>query len=115
MNNEGFEIKIKTGISEEEAKDEFDRYLKDYEDFLNKQRIIEAKYAKNKSTILADDIEEESKDYASSYGEFIIQGEELKTLMMQRKHLVKLFIQLSSKIKMVKNFIEKTSLLQVEH
>lgn len=78
MNNEGFEIKIKTGISEEEAKDEFDRYLKDYEDFLNKQRIIEAKYAKNKSTILAD-----SKDYASSYGEFIIQGEELKTVMMQ--------------------------------
>lgn len=83
MNNEGFEIKIKTGISEEEAKDEFDRYLKDYEDFLNKQRIIEAKYAKNKSTILADDIEEDSKDYASSYGEFIIQGEELKTVMMQ--------------------------------
>lgn len=83
MNNEGFEIKIKTGISEEEAKDEFDRNLKDYEDFLNKQRIIEAKYAKNKSTILADDIEEDSKDYASSYGEFIIQGEELKTVMMQ--------------------------------
>lgn len=83
MNNEGFEIKIKTGISEEEAKDEFDRYLKDYEDFLNKQRIIEAKYAKNKSTILADDIEDDSKDYASSYGEFIIQGEELKTVMMQ--------------------------------
>lgn len=83
MNNEGFEIKIKTGISEEEAKDEFDRYLKDYEDFLNKQRIIEAKYAKNKSTILADDIEKDSKDYASSYGEFIIQGEELKTVMMQ--------------------------------
>lgn len=83
MNNEGFEIKIKTGISEEEAKDEFDRYLKDYEDFLNKQRIIEAKYAKNKATILADDIEEDSKDYASSYGEFIIKGEELKTVMMQ--------------------------------
>lgn len=83
MNNEGFEIKIKTGISEEEAKDEFDRYFKDYEDFLNKQRIIEAKYAKNKSTILADDIEEDSKNYASSYGEFIIQGEELKTVMMQ--------------------------------
>lgn len=83
MNNEGFEIKIKTGISEEEAKDEFDRHLKDYEDFLNKQRIIEAKYAKNKSTILADDIEKDSKDYASSYGEFIIQGEELKTVMMQ--------------------------------
>ena len=38
----------------------------------------------------------------------------MKMLMMQRKHLVKLFIQLSFKIKMVKSFIEKTSLLQVE-
>lgn len=83
MNNEGFEIKIKTGISEEEAKDEFNRYLKDYEIFLNEQKLMEARYARNKAKWFVDDIDEDSKDYASSVGEFILQGEELKTVMMQ--------------------------------
>lgn len=83
MNNEGFEIKIKAGISEEEAKDEFNRYLKDYEIFLNEQKLMEARYARNKAKLLVDDIDEDSEDYASSVGEFILQGEELKTVMMQ--------------------------------
>lgn len=83
MNNEGFDIKIGVNLSEEEAKETFKNYLLEYEAFLNEQRIMEAKYAKSKSKWFEDDIDKDSKQYASSYGEFILQGEELKAVMMQ--------------------------------
>lgn len=44
---------------------------------------MEAKYAKNKSKWIVDDIDEDSEQYTSSIGEFILQGEELKAIMMQ--------------------------------
>lgn len=83
MNNEGFDIKAGVNLSEEEAKETFKNYLLEYEAFLNEQRIMEAKYAKNKSKWIVDDIDEDSEQYASSIGEFILQGEELKAIMMQ--------------------------------
>lgn len=83
MNNEGFDIKVGVNLSEEEAKETFKNYLLEYEAFLNEQRIMEAKYAKNKSKWIVDDIDEDSEQYASSIGEFILQGEELKAIMMQ--------------------------------
>lgn len=83
MKNEGFDIKIGVNLSEEEAKETFKNYLLEYEAFLNEQRIMEAKYAKSKSKWVEDDIDKDSKQYASSYGEFILQGEELKAVMMQ--------------------------------
>lgn len=83
MNNEGFDIKVGVNLSEEEAKETFKNYLLEYEAFLNEQRIMEAKYAKNKSKRIVDDIDEDSEQYTSSIGEFILQGEELKAIMMQ--------------------------------
>lgn len=83
MNNEGFDIKVGVNLSEEEAKETFKNYLLEYEAFLNEQRIMEAKYAKNKSKWIVDDIDEDSEQYTSSIGEFILQGEELKAIMMQ--------------------------------
>lgn len=83
MNNEGFDIKVGVNFSEEEAKETFKNYLLEYEAFLNEQRIMEAKYAKNKSKWIVDDIDEDSEQYTSSIGEFILQGEELKAIMMQ--------------------------------
>ena len=58
MNNEGFDIKVGVNLSEEEAKETFKNYLLEYEAFLNEQRIMEAKYAKNKSKWIVDDIDE---------------------------------------------------------
>lgn len=83
MNNEGFDIKVGVNLSEEEAKETFKNYLLEYEAFLNEQRIMEVKYAKNKSKWIVDDIDEDSEQYTSSIGEFILQGEELKAIMMQ--------------------------------
>lgn len=83
MNNEGFDIKVGVNLSEEEAKETFKNYLLEYEAFLNEKRIMEAKYAKNKSKWIVDDIDEDSEQYTSSIGEFILQGEELKAIMMQ--------------------------------
>lgn len=83
MNNEGFDIKVGVNFSEEEAKETFKNYLLEYEAFLNEQRIMEAKYAKNKSKWIVDDIDEDSEQYTFSIGEFILQGEELKAIMMQ--------------------------------
>lgn len=83
MNNEGFDIKVGVNLSEEEAKETFKNYLLEYEAFLNEQRIMEAKYAKNKSKWIVDDIDKDSEQYTSSIGEFILQGEELKAIMMQ--------------------------------
>ena len=83
MNNEGFDIKVGVNLSEEEAKETFKNYLLEYEAFLNEQRIMEAKYAINKSKWIVDDIDEDSEQYTSSIGEFILQGEELKAIMMQ--------------------------------
>lgn len=77
------EIELKIGNVNNKPLDTFKNYLLEYEAFLNEQRIMEAKYAKNKSKWIVDDIDEDSEQYTSSIGEFILQGEELKAIMMQ--------------------------------
>lgn len=106
MNNAGLSIKIKTDLSEEEAKKQFDDYKKQYEEFIEDIASIEAKYAALKrgegfiGKALGGNIDESLSSYSEKAGELMIVGNqarkellriatESKTLTEQQKQELK--------------------------
>lgn len=106
MNNAGFSIKIKTDLSEEEAKKQFDDYKKQYEEFIEDIASIEAKYAALRrgegfiGKALGGNIDESLSLYSEKAGELMIVGNqarkellriatESKTLTEQQKQELK--------------------------
>lgn len=106
MNNAGLSIKIKTDLSEEEAKKQFDDYKKQYEEFIEDIASIEAKYAALKrgegfiGKALGGNIDESLSSYSEKVGELMIVGNqarkellriatESKTLTEQQKQELK--------------------------
>lgn len=106
MSNAGFSIKIKTDLSEEEAKKQFDDYKKQYEEFIEDIASIEAKYAALKrgegfiGKALGGNIDESLSSYSEKTGELMIVGNqarkellriatESKTLTEQQKQELK--------------------------
>lgn len=106
MNNAGFSIKIKTDLSEEEAKKQFDDYKRQYEEFIEDIASIEAKYAVLKKgegfigEAFGGNIDESLSSYSEKAGELMIVGNqarkellriatESKTLTEQQKQELK--------------------------
>ena len=86
MNNEGFEIQIKPNISEKEAKEQFEEYRKQYTDFLEDIRKIEANYAENRKKgwlIGDDDIETDLDEYENSFNDFIAKGNKIQAELLR--------------------------------
>lgn len=86
MNQKGFEVTIGGNISEEEAKNQYDILLKDYQEFLGNMRAIDAKYEANKKKgwlMGDDDIETDMQEYTSSMGEFLQKGDDIRSILAQ--------------------------------
>lgn len=86
MNQKGFEVTIGMNISEEEAKNQYDILLKDYQEFLDNMRAIDAKYEANKKKgwlMGDDDIETDMQEYTSSMGEFLQKGDDIRSILAQ--------------------------------
>ena len=86
MNNEGFEIEIKPNISEKEAKEQFEEYKKQYTDFLEDIRKIEANYAENRKKgwlIGNDDIETDLNEYENASNDFIAKGNKIQAELLR--------------------------------
>lgn len=86
MNQKGFEVTIGVNISEEEARKQYDIFLKDYQEFLDNMRAIDAKYEANKKKgwlIWDDDIETDMQEYTSSMGEFLQKGDDIRYILAQ--------------------------------
>jgi hypothetical protein len=86
MNNEGFEIEIKPNISEKEAKEQFEEYKKQYTDFLEDIRKIEANYAENRKKgwlIGNDDIETDLDEYENAFNDFIAKGNKIQAELLR--------------------------------
>lgn len=86
MNNEGFEIEIKPNISEKEAKEQFEEYKKQYTDFLEDIRKIEANYAENRKKgwlIGNDDIETDLDEYENAFNDFIAKGNKIQAELLK--------------------------------
>ena len=86
MNQKGFEVTIGVNISEEEARKQYDILLKDYQEFLDNMRAIDAKYEANKKKgwlMGDDDIETDMQEYASSMGEFLQKGDDIRSILAQ--------------------------------
>lgn len=86
MNNEGFEIQIKPNISEKKAKEQFEEYRKQYTDFLEDIRKIEANYAENRKKgwlIGDDDIETDLDEYENSFNDFIAKGNKIQAELLR--------------------------------
>lgn len=86
MNNEGFEIQIKPNISEKGAKEQFEEYRKQYTDFLDDIRKIEANYAENRKKgwlIGDDDIETDLDEYENSFNDFIAKGNKIQAELLR--------------------------------
>ena len=86
MNNEGFEIEIKPNISEKEAKEQFEEYKKQYTDFLEDIRKIEANYAENRKKgwlIGNDDIETDLDEFENAFNDFIAKGNKIQAELLR--------------------------------
>lgn len=86
MNQKGFEVTIGVNISEEEARNQYDILLKDYQEFLDNMRAIDAKYEANKKKgwlMGDDDIETDMQEYTSSMGEFLQKGDDIRSILAQ--------------------------------
>lgn len=86
MNQKGFEATIGVNISEEEAKNQYDILFKDYQEFLDNMRAIDAKYEANKKKgwlMGDDDIETDMQEYTSSMGEFLQKGDDIRSILAQ--------------------------------
>lgn len=86
MNQKGFEVTIGVNISEEEARNQYDILLKDYQEFLDNMRAIDAKYEANKKKgwlIGDDDIETDMQEYTSSMGELLQKGDDIRSILAQ--------------------------------
>lgn len=86
MNQKGFGVTIGVNISEEEAKNQYDILLKDYKEFLDNMRAIDAKYEANKKKgwlMGDDDIETDMQEYTSSMGEFLQKGDDIRSILAQ--------------------------------
>lgn len=86
MNQKGFEATIGVNISEEEAKNQYDILFKDYQEFLDNMRAIDAKYEANKKKgwlMGDDDIETDMQEYISSMGEFLQKGDDIRSILAQ--------------------------------
>ncbi|EEZ21004.1 hypothetical protein HMPREF0105_2787 [Bacteroides sp. 3_1_33FAA] len=86
MNNEGFEIEIKPNISEKEAKEQFEEYKKQYTEFLEDIRKIEANYAENRKKgwlIGNDDIETVLDEYENAFYDFIAKGNKIQAELLR--------------------------------
>ena len=86
MNQKGFEVTIGVNISEEEARKQYDILLKDYQEFLDNMRAIDAKYEANKKKgwlMGDDDIETDMQEYTSSMGEFLQKGDDIRSILAQ--------------------------------
>ena len=86
MNQKGFEVTIGVNLSEEEAKNQYDILLKDYQEFLDNMRAIDAKYEANKKKgwlMGDDDIETDMQEYTSSMGEFLQKGDDIRSILAQ--------------------------------
>lgn len=72
MNNEGFEIEIKANISEDEAKDEYDRLIAIHKKYLNDMLVLNYKYnadKKDNSMFWQTDVDEANKNMLDLYAE----------------------------------------------
>lgn len=86
MNNEGFEIEIKPNISEKEAKEQFEEHKKQYTEFLEDIRKIEANYAENRKKgwlIGNDDIETDLDEYENAFYDFIAKGNKIQAELLR--------------------------------
>lgn len=86
MNDEGFEIEIKPNISEKEAKEQFEKYKKQYTSFLDDIRKIEANYAENRKKgwlIGDDDIETDLNEYENAFYDFIANGNKIQAELLR--------------------------------
>lgn len=86
MNQKGFEVTTGVNISEEEAKNQYDILFKDYQEFLDNMRAIDAKYEANKKKgwlMGDDDIETDMQEYTSSMGEFLQKGDDIRSILVQ--------------------------------
>ena len=86
MNQKGFEVTIGVNISEEEARKQYDILLKDYQEFRDNMRAIDAKYEANKKKgwlMGDDDIETDMQEYTSSMGEFLQKGDDIRSILAQ--------------------------------
>ena len=86
MNQKGFEVTIGVNISEEEARKQYDIHLKDYQEFRDNMRAIDAKYEANKKKGRLkgdDDIETDMQEYTSSMGEFLQKGDDIRSILAQ--------------------------------
>lgn len=86
MNQKGFEVTIGVNISEEEARKQYDIFIKDYQEFLDNMRAIDAKYEANKKKgwlMGDDDIETDMQEYTSSMGEFLQKGDDIRSILAQ--------------------------------
>lgn len=129
MNNAGFSIKIKTDLSEEEAKEQFESYKKQYEDFIEDIVDLETKYAAMKKgeggrKLIGGNIEESLGNYRDTFGELLIVGsqarkellriseeskklteeqkKELKELAVNTEDSVEGYIEMANKIREIK-------------
>ena len=129
MNNAGFSIKIKTDLSEEEAKEQFESYKKQYEDFIEDIVDLETKYAAMKKgeggrELIGGNIEESLGNYRDTFGELLIVGsqarkellriseeskklteeqkKELKELAVNTEDSVERYIEMANKIREIK-------------
>ena len=88
MNNVGFSIKIKTNLSEEEAREQFESYKKQYEDFIKDIADLEAKYAAMKKgeggrELIGGNIEESLGNYRDTFGELLIVGSQARKELLR--------------------------------
>ena len=81
MNQQGFEVKIGVNLSEEEAKKQYETFLKDYKDFNQEMLLINNKYSKNKLKgwmVFDDDIDTDFQEYTESMGDLLQKGEDIR-------------------------------------
>lgn len=88
MNNVGFSIKIKTNLSEEEAREQFESYKKQYEDFIKDIADLEAKYAAMKKgeggrELIGGNIDESLGNYRDKFGELLIVGDQARKELLR--------------------------------
>lgn len=89
MNNAGFSIKIKTDLSEEEARKQFDEHKKQYETFIEDIAAIEAKHAALRKgegfagVAFGGNIDESLSSYSEKAGELMIVGNQARKELLR--------------------------------
>lgn len=85
MNKIGFEVKIKTSLTEDEARVRYNKLLGEYETYLEERRQLEVRFAANnaKGTWFDESAQTDFKDLDKAAGDFLSAGDNIRAKLLE--------------------------------